>query len=88
MKVSRDKILHFAVCAVVALILAIVIALLSKDFLCSAVAGIYSGTAIGVGKEYGDYKAVGNRWDWYDMVADILGAIAGAAAGGLLTFVI
>lgn len=88
MKPQRDKVLHFAVCAAVSLLAAVGIALLSNDFLCSAVAGFCSGFAIGVGKEYGDSKAIGNRWDWFDLLADTLGAIAGAVVGGLLAYLI
>ena len=33
------------------------------------------GLCIGasVGKEYGDSKASGNKWDWWDIVADLIG---------------
>lgn len=88
MKLQRDKVLHFAVCAAVALLAAIVIALLSKSFICSAVAGFFSGLAIGVGKEYGDSQAIGNRWNWHDLLADTLGAVTGSAIGGLLACLI
>lgn len=37
---------------------------------------------LGVGKEYGDSQASGNRWDWKDIGADILGI--GAALVWLL----
>lgn len=40
------------------------------------------GLGLGIGKEYGDSQASGNRWDWKDMVADILGI--GAALVWLL----
>lgn len=88
MKLQRDKALHFAVCAAVSLLAAVVIALLSKSFLCSAFAGFFSGFAIGAGKEYGDSQAVGNRWDWQDLLADTLGAATGSAIGGLLACMI
>ena len=32
---------------------------------------------LGLGKEYGDSKAKGNRWDWYDIIADGIGMVAG-----------
>lgn len=41
-------------------------------------AGIVAGMALGIGKEYGDKTAAGNRWDWYDILADFVGAILGA----------
>ena len=63
MKIQKDKKLHFAV-----------------NFICSIVGGIYGillGLGLSFGKEYGDSKAVGNRWDWYDIIADCLGLIIG-----------
>lgn len=37
------------------------------------------GLAVGlsVGKEYGDSKAPGNKWDWYDILADAIGIVIG-----------
>lgn len=40
------------------------------------------GLGLGIGKEYGDSQASGNRWDLTDIVADILGI--GAALVWLL----
>lgn len=37
------------------------------------------GLGLGIGKEYGDSQASGNRWDWTDIGADLLG-IASALA--------
>lgn len=88
MKIQKDKMLHFTVCAFVAFVIAVGIGWLSEDFFCAAVAGFCSGFAIGAGKEYGDSKAVGNKWDWHDLSADTLGAITGAVVGGLLSLVI
>lgn len=42
-------------------------------------AGFLGGLAAGVGKEYGDECAEGNRWDWGDVAADIVGAIIGSS---------
>lgn len=52
-------------------------------FIASLLSGIFSGVAIGIGKEYGDYKAVGNYWDWYDIVADFAGAVVGSVLGSI-----
>ena len=63
MKIQKDKKLHFAV-----------------NFACSVIGGIYGilfGLGASLGKEYGDSKAVGNKWDWYDIIADIDGLIIG-----------
>ena len=88
MKLQRDKALHFAACATVSFVMAIGMALLSGDFLCATVSGFCSGVAIGVGKEYGDSKAAGNKWDWYDLLADVIGSIIGAILGSLFTLTI
>ena len=32
---------------------------------------------IAIGKEYGDSKASGNHWCWYDLIADLIGTIIG-----------
>lgn len=40
--------------------------------------GVACALAMGVGKEYGDECAEGNKWDWNDIAADIVGAIIGS----------
>ena len=35
------------------------------------------GAGLGFGKEYGDSKASGNHWDWWDIVADAAGVAIG-----------
>lgn len=32
---------------------------------------------LSLGKEYGDSKAPGNKWDWYDILADAIGIVTG-----------
>ena len=32
---------------------------------------------LALGKEYGDSKAIGNKWDWGDILSDALGIILG-----------
>lgn len=81
MKLQNDKIQHFAVCFLVAAIVAIIVAFISKNAPAAMFAGASSGMALGVGKEYGDEKAVENFWDWKDINADALGAIVGCCVG-------
>ncbi len=45
-----------------------------------AVASLVStmlAVGLAVGKEYGDSKAPGNRWDWMDIAADVAGIAVG-----------
>ena len=45
-----------------------------------SIAGPYGATfsaGLGLGKEYGDKYAAGNRWDWTDIAADALGITTG-----------
>lgn len=85
MKISRDKIKHFTACFIVAFLTALIEAALGAEYHYSWLAGFVAGIAIGVGKEYGDKCAVGNRWDWSDIVADSFGAVAGASVGSLVS---
>ena len=48
---------------------------------CLGASIIDTGFAIGLalGKEYGDSKAIGNKWDWKDILADAIGIVLGTA---------
>lgn len=81
MKLQSDKLQHFAVCLILSAIVAVIVAFMSKNAGAAMFAGASSGMALGVGKEYGDEKAVGNFWDWKDISADALGAVIGCLVG-------
>lgn len=85
MKFQQDHIKHFGVCLAVALSASSIEAGCGASFGLSFVAGIIAGGAIGVGKEYGDMCAPGNKWDWKDIAADIVGAVVGSALGSLFS---
>lgn len=87
MKICQDKIKHIAACAVIACVASAFEAALGAKFFMSLLAGIVAGMAIGVGKEYGDHCAPGNRWDWEDIAADAIGSIVGAILGSLLSII-
>ena len=55
----RDKILHFLIC-----------------FLAAIISPLFS-LGLALGKEYGDSKATGNHWCWWDILADAVGLVAG-----------
>ena len=73
----RDKLLHFICCFAIAVVMAVLNGwqgVILMGFMNSFAIGV----AIGVGKEYGDSQAKGNKWDWMDIVADVAGALIGA----------
>jgi putative lipoprotein len=84
MKIPTDKLYHFGVCALIAFFGAAAFRLLLPASVPDAIGGAALALAVGVGKEYGDSKAPGNHWCWWDLLADLLGAACGAA----LTFAI
>lgn len=67
----KDKILHGVVCFMATLIIAFAMFFLGKwpSILC----GVWFATGLGFGKEYGDSKASGDKWDWWDILADGIG---------------
>lgn len=85
MSLQRDKIKHFAVCLAVSFAAASIECCCGAHYIYAAFAGLVAGIAIGVGKEYGDHCAPGNRWSWSDIIADALGAVCGAALGSLFS---
>lgn len=64
---NKDKLLHFIVNLVV---------VLSIGWINLPLA---IGLAVGLSlsKEYGDSKAPGNKWDWYNILADAIGIVIG-----------
>lgn len=89
----KDSIKHFICCALCALVMSSGIALLvwSSLIVCHCeemmphllapiwFGGFTSALAMGIGKEYGDECAEGNKWDWQDVLHDVLGAIIGSS---------
>lgn len=72
---GKDKLLHFGVSCVATLICGVCMFFLGKAgaILC----GAWFALGLGLGKEYGDSKASGNYWDWWDIVADGVGILVG-----------
>ncbi len=87
MKIQTDKIKHLAVCFIVSAVAAVIESAFGASYHLSFLAGIIAGVAIGVGKEYGDKCAIGNRWDWNDIIADAIGALLGSGVGALVSMV-
>ena len=76
MRVARDKQLHFACCMLIAFVFTLMIGLMSNWYI-GALTGLLTAMGTGVGKEYGDSACPDNKWDWYDILADFLGALVG-----------
>ena len=63
--IAKDKLLHFTLSAVISFAMS----------LASPIAGVSFTLGKGLGKEYGDSKAVGNKWDWFDILATGAGGV-------------
>lgn len=87
MAINQDHIKHFTACFIVAGATSSIEAACGASYGLSFMAGTLAGGAIGVGKEYGDECAPGNKWDWSDITADAVGAVLGAAVGSLVSLV-
>jgi len=74
MRVGYDKFLHAIVSAVATIAIGLPLFFIGwSSILCG---GLFS-LGLGLGKEYGDSKAPGNKWDWFDILADVIGIAVG-----------
>lgn len=83
-----DKVKHFLVCWATSLFTGMLMIATGCNWWQSAIVGFMTAMALGVGKEYGDSKAQGNYWDWWDILADAVGALLGCSVillGKILT---
>jgi hypothetical protein len=64
----------------IALATTILIGLLS-NWCAGGLAGLLTAMGTGVGKEYGDKINPYNKWDWCDILADLIGTIVGITIG-------
>ena len=78
-----DKNLHYCACTIVAVCISLVMLCIGAGALESCAAGFMGSVACGLGKEYGDSKAPGNKWDWKDILYDVYGAASGCLVGTL-----
>lgn len=87
MKIAKDKVLHFSVNLIVCYVTAIIV-YIPADLVCAANAGFFMAAGMSIGKEYGDSKAAGNHWCWWDILADYLGNICGLILFGVTIYLI
>ena len=75
--ITVDKVKHFFVNAVVVTGATLMLLGLGFETIPAYTASVFLAIGLSVGKEYGDSRAVGNRWDWWDIYYDVLGIIIG-----------
>ena len=75
--ITVDKVKHFFVNAVVVISVTLMLLGLGFEPIPAYTASIFFAIGLSVGKEYGDSKAIGNRWDWMDILADAIGIVFG-----------
>ena len=85
--IGADKYAHFCVCAIVAICVGFFGMLIGMSPMMIGFSGFISAMGAGLGKEYGDKINPYNKWDWYDVLADLLGALAGSGLTALLASV-
>lgn len=76
--IGSDKYAHFSVCAIVAICVGFVGMLMGMSPLMIGFSGFIAAMGAGLGKEYGDKVNPYNKWDWYDVLADTVGALVGS----------
>jgi len=75
--IAEDKVKHFFVNAVVVISITLMLLCLGFETIPAYTASVFLAVGLSIGKEYGDSRAVGNKWDWWDICYDILGIIIG-----------
>ena len=75
-----DKGLHCFVCAVLILVLLYKFRWKKHRYLIAALITL----ALGMGKEFWDMLQPNNSWDWYDLLADVIGISGGLYLGSLI----
>lgn len=96
MKIEEDKVYHFVVSLILALLASTLIANLMYAVMpdnpgCRAAtsygAALFATLAVGVAKEFRDKRQAGNRVCWRDLGADLVGALIGSV-GALVTLLL
>jgi len=75
--IAEDKVKHFLVNAVVVISVTLMLLGLGFENISAYTASVFLAIGLSVGKEYGDSRVVGNKWDWWDIYYDAIGIIIG-----------
>lgn len=79
-KIPKDKKLHFGYSYIIAFICGLISLAINMNALQIFYSGFTISCAAGFGKEYGDKLSPSNKWDWNDIIADMVGAILGVGS--------
>lgn len=75
MTIGKDKWLHAIVCFVATVAVGGVMSIFGKGISLSS--GILFSCGLGFGKEFGDLLNPNSKWDWMDLIADLVGTAVG-----------
>lgn len=76
--IAKDKLLHFIICAVIAILTGLISHyLLNHSATSSLFVGLFAALFIGVCKELYDVFVKSREWDKYDLLADFIGGVVG-----------
>lgn len=89
MKIQKDKKQHFLSCLAIAFVMTLGMAeVVGATIGAASISGFLTAAGTGLGKEYGDSKAVGNRWDNMDIKYNLLGATVGIILASMIKAII
>ena len=77
MTIRKDHVFHFLASAFGMIVGYYIMTLLSCPFWPCIAGGVLFGLGLGLGKEFGDMMSLGNKFDFSDLLADLLGLAAG-----------
>ena len=75
--IEKDKIIHASVCATASAAVMLLFRLIGSAICESIISAALVAMGMGVTKEFADSLNPNNKWDWFDLLADLIGAIIG-----------
>jgi uncharacterized protein YfiM (DUF2279 family) len=80
---AEDKWFHRGFSGFISMAVTGVMTTFGVNVLLSCIVGFFAAFLCGVGKEVYDASQEGGKWDWYDLLADVEGAVLGTILGVL-----
>lgn len=80
---KTDKIIHLVCCLIAAILVTVLFGIISSSYI-SVLSGFVAAVCLAIGKEMGDYFNPNSKWDWYDLLAGVIGALVGSQIGWFL----